>query len=109
MYPNLITIGRIILALFVINRFVPSSRTRPGQRFDLIGAVILFFTLACYALGMTIGQSQGFTSSSVIWLLTAAVAGLLVFLFVERRIAQPMVDLSLFRNVLFSDSTALVV
>lgn len=91
-----------ILALFVVSRFVPSSSTRPGQRFDSVGAAVLFFTLAFYALGMTIGQQQGFTGGTAELLLFAAVAGLFIFLFIERRIIQPMVDLSLFRNVLFS-------
>ena len=91
-----------ILALFVVSRFVPSSSTRPGQRFDGAGAVVLFFTLACYALGMTIGQYEGFSSAATRMLLLSALAGLALFLFLERRVAQPMVDLSLFRNILFS-------
>jgi EmrB/QacA subfamily drug resistance transporter len=91
-----------IAALFMINRFVPSSTTRPGQRFDAPGALILFFTLASYALGMTLGEQGGFRQPMVHSLLAAAALGLVIFLFVETRLAQPMIDLRLFRNVLFS-------
>lgn len=91
-----------ILAVMVINRFVPSSTTRPGQRFDAAGAVILFFTMGSYALGMTLGQDRGFGQPLVMFLLAAAVAGLALFLWAENRASQPMIDLRMFRNVLFS-------
>ncbi len=90
------------LALLVINRFVPSSTARPGQRFDAPGAAVLFFTLACYALGMTIGQQEGFSSPLPIGLLAASAAGLAWYIITESRIQQPMIDLRLFRNVLFT-------
>ncbi len=92
-----------ILTWFILTRFVPSSPVgRPGQRFDAAGAAILFTTLGAYALGMTLGQSQGFSLPLVIVLLAAAGVGLVIFLLVENRVRQPMVDLKLFRSVLFS-------
>ena len=91
-----------ILAVLVVNRFVPSSTTRPNQRFDAAGAVILFVTLASYALGMTLWQQQGLEAPFTRILLFAAIIGLILFLLLETRIRQPMIDLRLFRNVLFS-------
>jgi EmrB/QacA subfamily drug resistance transporter len=92
-----------IAAWFIISRFVPSSIPgHPGQRFDPAGALILLATLACYATGMTFGQAAGFADQRVLILLVAALAGLLVFVAVELRITQPMVDLRMFRNALFS-------
>ena len=90
-----------ILALYVVNRFVPSSTTRPGQRFDLAGGLVLFFTLATYALGMTLGQDHGFGSPQTLGLLAAAAVGLVIFIVVQNRVQQPMIDLRLFRSVLF--------
>lgn len=92
-----------ILTWFILARFVPSSPAgRPGQRFDAAGALILFATLGAYALGMTLGQSDGFSAPAVLALLVAAGVGLAIFILVELRVRQPMVDLSLFRNVLMS-------
>lgn len=91
-----------IVSLWVISRFVPAFAKRPNQRFDGLGAALMFLTLSTYALGMTLGQHDGFTNSLVTILLLAAVVGLVVFLIVETRVAQPMVDLRLFRNSLFS-------
>jgi hypothetical protein len=81
----LINIPVGILALWLVKRFVPSSRGKPGQRFDIPGAALLFLTLAAYALGMTLGQQNGFTDAGVRALLASAVVGLALFLWAERR------------------------
>lgn len=91
-----------ILAVIVVSRVVPTLAAHPGQRFDGAGAAIILLTLASYALGMTLWQQQGLTSPLPRWLLFGALAGIVLFLVVEKRIQQPMVDLTLFRNTLFS-------
>lgn len=91
-----------ILAALIVWRVVPASaQGAPGQRFDLAGALLGFLTLGSYALGMTLGQRAGFGDALVVALLVAAGAGLVAFVLVESRVRQPMIDLSLFRNVLF--------
>ncbi|GAP08556.1 MAG TPA: MFS transporter [Anaerolinea thermolimosa] len=87
----------------IIQRFVPPSTIlRRGQRFDAAGALILFFAMGSYALGMTLGQDQGFRTLPVLLLLGLALVGLTAFILVERRTTHPMVDLSLFHNPLIS-------
>jgi EmrB/QacA subfamily drug resistance transporter len=95
-----VPIGLISLAF--IMRFVPTlPAMHTHQRFDVAGALIMFFTLGCYALAMTLGQTNGFGSPVVLAMIGIAVAGLVVFVIVEQRIDQPMIDFSLFRNFLF--------
>jgi EmrB/QacA subfamily drug resistance transporter len=90
-----------VFTWFIVSRFAPSSPTaQTGQRFDAAGALILFATLGAYALGMTLGQTDGFTSLRVLGMLAAAGLGLAIFVAVEAHVAQPMVDLGLFRDVL---------
>ena len=92
-------------ATLIVWRIVPSLAPKETeQRFDLAGGLIMFATLACYALGMTMGQDQdwGFGNLYVIGLLVAALIGLAAFLFIQSRIRQPMIDLGMFRNTLFS-------
>lgn len=91
-----------ILTFLVVWRVVPSSQARAGQRFDMPGALVLGGTLVAYSLGMTFGQNQGFTSLVTLAMLGAALAGLAGFIAVECRSTQPMVNLGLFRNTLFS-------
>ena len=91
------------LAGLVIWKHAPYLRTGPdGQRFDAAGALLLLVTLACYALAMTMGQRIGFAAPAVLGLLAAAVAGLSLFVFLETRVHQPMIDLTIFRDPLFS-------
>ncbi|MEJ2726820.1 MAG: MFS transporter [Deltaproteobacteria bacterium] len=92
-----------IFAIIVVLRSVPAfvpQETR--QRFDVRGAVVLLVTLVCYALAMTIGQNMGFSNGLVQALLVTAGVGIAGFLVLERSIDQPMVDLGLFKNTLFS-------
>jgi len=91
------------LAGFVIWKHVPYLRTgQVGQRFDAAGALLLLVTLVCYALAMTVGQRTGFTTPVVLGLLAAAVVGLFLFVFLETSVHQPMIDLTIFRDPLFS-------
>ncbi|MHB9099272.1 MAG: MFS transporter, partial [Syntrophales bacterium] len=73
-----------------------------GQRFDATGALLLLITLVCYALAMTVGQRIGFVTPVVLGLLATAVVGLFLFVFLETRMHQPMIDLTIFRDRLFS-------
>ncbi len=92
-----------LITALVVARFVPSSVPgRADQRFDATGALILLVTLICYALGMTLGQRWGFSDGRTLTLLGVTAVGLVAFLIVEARVSQPMIDLRLFGNVLFS-------
>jgi len=92
-----------IAAFLMVSRFVPNRvPAHSGQKFDAPGALILLAALVCYALGMTSGQNQGFGSWHVLALLAASLAGLVVFIAVERRVKQPMIDLAMFSNTLFT-------
>ena len=96
------------ITFFMVTRFIPASLARSfakpqeNQRFDLAGDLILLVTLGCYAFGMTLGESLGFANTSILALLAASLGGLAIFLAVELRAPEPMVDLRLFLNPLFS-------
>ena len=91
-----------IFTSFIIVRFVPPSAIANGnQRFDALGSAIITLSLLSFALGMTQGQVEGFTVKTLT-LLAIAVLGLVVFLAIEARISQPMLDLKMFRNREFS-------
>ena len=92
-----------LFTAWVVNRYVPAiAPHNANQRFDLPGALIMLVTLAAYAFGMTMGEELGFGSAPIVALLSAAALGLGVFVWVELRQPEPMVNLSLFRNTLFS-------
>lgn len=93
--------GVVTLALTLL--YVPALRpTGARERFDLLGAAALGLGLLAITLAITFGQDLGF---GVPWVLALLVAGALlvaIFIAIERRVAFPMLDLTLFRSPQFS-------
>jgi EmrB/QacA subfamily drug resistance transporter len=83
-------------------RFVPHIHPPGGQRFDFGGAIVLFAGLLSFLLALTFGQSMGFDNGLVLLLLAGAALSIALFIFIEGRVQQPMINLPLFRNREFS-------
>ena len=95
-----------LIGLYLVRLNVPDFRPPSGQKFDYRGAAILFVTLAMFASGLTFGPQFGWGDPRILSLLIGAAVGLIAFVYTESRIDSPMVDLRLFRNLLFSISLA---
>ncbi|MFJ8962766.1 MFS transporter [Lentzea sp. NPDC102401] len=81
-----------VLALVLVHRVLPESAP-DGGRFDVMGTVVLGITLGAYALAVTVDKG-----SSAVVLLVVATMGVGLFLFVQRRVPSPLVDLAMFRD-----------
>ncbi|TAG91091.1 MAG: DHA2 family efflux MFS transporter permease subunit [Oscillatoriales cyanobacterium] len=92
----------IVTCLILVCTLPSSVGSETEQRFDALGSLIMAVMLSCFALGMTFGQREGFSSPIVLALLSVAAFGLVCFLVVEARILQPMLDLGIFRNLQLS-------
>jgi hypothetical protein len=93
----------VVAALGV--RTLSESRAPRGGRPDLAGAVTFGLALVALVAALTLGR-DGWLRAPVGLLLLAAVALVAVFALVERRIATPMIDLSLLRHRPFLASSA---
>lgn len=91
-----------IISVFIVQWLVKPIPRLAGEKFDALGGLIIFVALLTYLLGMTLGQERGFAMPVPILLIGAGMAGLALFIQVEKRIAQPIVDLALFRHPVFS-------
>jgi EmrB/QacA subfamily drug resistance transporter len=89
-----------IAALLWAHRVIPSLKGRPGK-IDITGAVTGFVCLFSFLLFVNRLQSSGFSYANGGIFLIAVLCGA-VFLRTESRTAQPMLKLSLFRNLTFS-------
>lgn len=69
------------------------AETRP--RIDLAGAATFVTGLAALMLAVTQGSSRGWVAPEILTLFAAAVALFVVFVLIERRAANPLLDLSL--------------
>ncbi|MFI9722740.1 MFS transporter [Streptomyces sp. NPDC052396] len=92
-----------VLAIAMTARFVPATGGGPrGRGMDLPG--MLTFTMAAGALTYALikGADYGWASGATLGLFGLAAVALLVFLVLEPRRAQPMLDLALFRRGSFT-------
>ena len=96
-----IPIGAVALALvfWAVPTLPPAHR---GERFDWAGAVLLGAALLCFTLVMTAGQNLGFGSPWAVGLAVASGTAFALFLWTERRVLTPLIDLGLFRSIQFS-------
>lgn len=92
-----------VLAIIFVLKFpvIPISET--VCKFDILGMIILMLTLTCYVLGVTLAEEQGF-SRLILMLLSLAIIGIILFIFLEKNSKAPLIDLGIFKEVLFSSS-----
>jgi EmrB/QacA subfamily drug resistance transporter len=91
-----------ILGILMVARFVPDFKPAGSQRFDFLGAFTLFASLMALLMALTSGQQMGFAETLVLSLFAIWLVFLAIFIVVEWKSSQPMIDLSLFKNRLFS-------
>jgi MFS family permease len=78
-------------------RLLRRSPVIRGQRFDLAGAALFMLAVGSLMLGLNSGPLSGWTSAGTLALFGLSAAAAAAFIWVERRVTQPMVDLRLFR------------
>lgn len=95
-----------IIGTIMVIKFVPDRVPGVQQKFDFAGALALLISLSSLTIGLTLGELNGFLYWPVCLLLVLFVVALATFLRIEKRAAQPMVDLRIFKNRLFSVNLA---
>ncbi len=100
-----LTVGALFLMLYAL-RGVPDVRVK--GRFDYLGAILIVLALAGLTLGLGANIEVGVDVSSfdelsplpayALPVLFGAVASFLIFIFVERRRKDPLIDLTMFRR-----------
>ncbi len=99
-YVFLINIPIGLVALFWGRHVLPALRGEPGK-IDMPGAIVALVSFVCLLLAVHQFQSSGLGYLSVLPLLAACLGGV-SFIWLERRAAQPMLNLSLFESRTFS-------
>ena len=89
-----------VAGLLWARKVVPDLRGQPG-RIDMPGMITAFIFLFFILLFVNRFQSMGFSYITDVMLIVS-VLSFIVFIVIENRIAQPMLDLGLFRNPTFS-------
>jgi EmrB/QacA subfamily drug resistance transporter len=96
-----------LLVVLISLRHVPESSDKENTRVDWLGAILAAVGLGALVYGLIESSRVGFSDRSVIVVLIAAVLLLVIFLFAEGRVAQPMLPLSLFHARTFTGANLL--
>ena len=88
-------------------RHVAENSDKQSTRVDWLGAILAALGLGALVYGLIESSQVGFENRSVIMALATGVVVLILFLFVESRLSQPMLPLTLFRSRTFAGTNLL--
>jgi EmrB/QacA subfamily drug resistance transporter len=100
-----------VLATLTTWFWVPESPVRTPGRVDLAGALVLSLGLCALLIGLSRGADWGWGAPETIGLLAGGVAVLAIFGLVERRTAEPLINMRTFvrRPVLTTNVSTILV
>ena len=103
-YVFMINVPIGIVALFFGIRLLPNDdkKTKVRGLLDFPGSATFALSFIALFIALSEGQAIGFMQPSVVGFIAAAIVLFVLFVLIERRSSAPMLDLSIFRNRLFS-------
>jgi EmrB/QacA subfamily drug resistance transporter len=103
-----INVPLAVIVLVITSRYVPETREvgESGAGVDYAGGALVSVGLLGVVFGLIEGSSLGWTSPQVLASLLIGVAVLAVFLVHEKRTANPMLPLEMFRSRQFTATNA---
>jgi MFS family permease len=103
-----INIPLALIALGVIAVAFTARIEKHNRRIDYLGAALLAIALTAIVLFTSLGgNTLEWNSPGIIAMIVVGFLGTLAFLWAETRAAEPIVPLSLFRNSVFSMTSAI--
>jgi EmrB/QacA subfamily drug resistance transporter len=100
----------VVIALVGAIFGMPESPVRKPGRLDVAGTAVLAVSLVAILLAVSEGQTWGWGDAKTVGLLIVGAVALVTFVFVELRVAEPLIDVRLFavRGVWTAHVVALV-
>jgi DHA2 family multidrug resistance protein-like MFS transporter len=103
----LINVPVVALAILAVAWLLPESRSGIAQSVDLVGILLSSLGLTGLTYGVIEGGQHGFGSGGSITPLASGLIILFLFVWWERRVKDPLVELELFRSKGFTWGTTL--
>ncbi|MFD8144417.1 MFS transporter [Streptomyces sp. NPDC059708] len=103
--------GFAALALLAVLFLVPATRHKTGGRTDFLGALTLGIALLLLLLPISQGHEWGWSSARTLGSFAGAAVMTAVWVLVERKVAEPLVDMKMFvhRPVLMANLAGILV
>lgn len=91
-----------LIAIVLGWKVLPKDLVRVKSKIDIPGSMLFAVFIITMFAGLLLGQQLGYGDNRIILALTTAAAAFIVFIIIELRRSQPLLQLSLFKNPLFS-------
>jgi EmrB/QacA subfamily drug resistance transporter len=98
-----------LVALAIVLRVVPRSRSAVARRIDVAGQLLVTGFLATLTYALIEAPPYGFGSTRIVLAFVLAAVLFVAFIAVELRVAEPLVDLGFFRDRQFAGAIFLCV
>lgn len=98
-----------VAAIVLTQEFVAESKAPRARKLDPPAQVLIFLSLAALVYAIIEGPHRGWSSPTILALFGVSVVTAAIFIVVERRRDEPLIDIRFFRSVPFSGATAIAV
>ncbi len=99
-----VPVGALAITLAFV--FIAHDRTEGRrEKFDFKGGVLFMLGLVALLGALNEGHAMGWMDARILGLFAGSIAMFIAFIYVELDTGSPMLDLSLFRNRIFSSTT----
>lgn len=88
----------VAVSTVMTSRFAPNSREASEHRFDIVGSILSALAIGGLVLGIHEGPEKGWSDPFTLLGLVVGVVALLAFVAWELRQAEPLLDISAFRD-----------
>lgn len=93
-----------IITILISEKFLPKDIIKSEKKVDMVGFTLFAAFIMTFFGGVFIGQETGFGSAVVLLLFALALLSFVIFIRVEKRLTDPLIRFSIFKNKLFTIS-----
>ncbi|MDU6877577.1 MFS transporter [Clostridium tepidum] len=101
-YIFLINVPIGLIAFIAAMKYLPKDEVKSDQSLDIKGAILFIICIVTLFWAMLKGQQIGYNNINIIISFIISLICFIVFIMLELKIENPMLDLSIFRNRVFS-------
>lgn len=93
-----------IINLILANKVLEKDNIKIEEKIDVRGTIAFGFFIVSLILSVTKGEFVGYTNKYILFGFLISIIGFIIFLYLQKTVKSPVLDLKLFKNKLFSTS-----
>ncbi|MBP9479737.1 MAG: MFS transporter [Sebaldella sp.] len=103
-YIFLINLPIGILAFIFCQKFLPKEHVKARKFPDVKGFLLFVITIVSFFVAIIEGEVLNYTNPLIITCFAVSIISFILFVYIEKSVAEPMLDLDIFKSKLFSIS-----